>query len=185
MIVGTPVGWLAGAAASLVGWPGPLGLTLDDLAQVACREPDPAPVQVEGHLPAVGAGPEGALGHLVETKAAENLGRPLPARSILRKGERVRIMSGHCTSTGVQGRTWIGRPWAGLVRPGMSDLVTRTAVRRRARIRTEPSSLTSTSQSKCYYYFVTTIKPEIRSVARPVSGDLTVALGRSCTGAHM
>ena len=58
----------------VVGWLGPSRLTLDDLAQVACREPDPPPVQVERHLPAVRASAEGALSHLGQAEASEDLG---------------------------------------------------------------------------------------------------------------
>ena len=52
----------------------PAGKRLDDLAKVADRESDPAPIQVERHLSAVGACAERALGHLGEPEVAEDLG---------------------------------------------------------------------------------------------------------------
>jgi len=73
-----------------------------DLPQVAHREDDPSAVHVEGHLPAVGASPERTLGHVGEAEVAEDLGRRY-RREDLRQCERVRIMDGHATPTGLQG----------------------------------------------------------------------------------
>jgi hypothetical protein len=49
-------------------------LALDDLPKVARGEPDPPPVQVERHLPAVRARAQRALGHLSEAEVPEDLG---------------------------------------------------------------------------------------------------------------
>jgi len=45
-------------------------LTFHDLAQVGGREPDAVSVQMKGHLPAVGAGTQGAFGHLGQPEAS-------------------------------------------------------------------------------------------------------------------
>jgi hypothetical protein len=52
----------------------PSRLAVDDLAKVVGREPDPASVQVERHLPAVCARAQRALGHLGEPELPEDLG---------------------------------------------------------------------------------------------------------------
>lgn len=46
-----------------------------DLADVVHGKRDPAPVLVEGHLPAVRTCPQRALGQLFEPQAAEDLRR--------------------------------------------------------------------------------------------------------------
>jgi hypothetical protein len=53
---------------------GPSRLTLKNLVKVARRESDPASIQMERHLPAVGECAEYALGYLRKPKASEDLG---------------------------------------------------------------------------------------------------------------
>lgn len=64
---------LAGLRRRRVCRLGPSRLAVDDLAKVVGREPDPAPVQVERHLPAICACAQCALGHLGEPELLEDL----------------------------------------------------------------------------------------------------------------
>jgi len=66
-----PLGW-SRRCGNCRFWPS--RLALDDLAKVAGREPDPAAVQVERHLPAIGACAERTLSHLGEPEVAKDLG---------------------------------------------------------------------------------------------------------------